>query len=135
MNDTTGLARKDEAAVARREDDQTQRQVSLTPPVDIFEDSHGIIMLADLPGVTRDRLNVKVHDSNLYIEAESAVPTRGGLRLEHAEVRQPRFARAFSLSADFDTSKIEANLQDGVLKLTIPRRDEARPRKIEVHTS
>jgi HSP20 family molecular chaperone IbpA len=54
------------------------------------------------------------------------------LRLQHAEVRAPRFARAFTLSADFDTSKIDANLQEGVLKLTIPRRDEARPRRIDV---
>jgi HSP20 family protein len=43
-----------------------------------------------------------------------------------------RFARAFSLSADFDESKIDANLNDGVLKLSIPRREEARPRRIEV---
>jgi HSP20 family molecular chaperone IbpA len=60
------------------------------------------------------------------------VPTPQGFRLQHAEVREPRFARTFALSADFHTSKIDANLQDGVLKLTIPRRDEARPRRIEV---
>ncbi len=78
---------------------------------------------------------MKVHDGNLYIEAEAVVPTPAGLRLQHAEIREPRFARAFSLSPDFDTSKIDANLQDGVLKLTIPRRDEARPRRIEVQTN
>jgi HSP20 family molecular chaperone IbpA len=60
------------------------------------------------------------------------VPTPQGFRLQHAEVRERRFARTFALSADFDTSKIDANLQDGVLKLTISRRDEARPRRIEV---
>ncbi|MBC8741807.1 Hsp20 family protein, partial [Paraburkholderia sp. UCT31] len=47
---------------------------------------------------------------------------------------QPHFARAFALGADFDATKIDANLKDGVLKLTIPRRDEARPRRIEVRT-
>jgi len=78
---------------------------------------------------------VKVHDGNLYIEAEAMVPTPAGLRLQHAEIREPRFARAFSLGADFDTSKIDANLKDGVLKLTIPRHDEARPRRIEVRTN
>jgi HSP20 family protein len=134
MSDTTELARKDETAAARREDDQSQRRVSLTLPVDIFEDSQGITLWADLPGVTKDRLDVKVHDGNLYIEAEAVVPTPAGLRLQHAEIRQPHFARAFSLGADFDASKIDANLKDGVLKLTIPRRDEARPRRIEVRT-
>ena len=135
MNDTTELARKDKSAVGRREDDPSSRRFTLTPPVDIFEDSQGVTLWADLPGVTKDRLDVKVHDGNLYIEAEAVVPTPAGLRLQHAEIRQPHFARAFSLGADFDASKIDANLKDGVLKLTIPRRDEARPRRIEVRTS
>ncbi len=135
MNDTRELARKDETAVARREDDQSQRRITLTPPVDIFEDSQGVTLWADLPGVTKDRLDVKVHGGNLYIEAEAVVPIPAGLRLQHAEIRQPHFARAFSLGADFDTSKIDANLKDGVLKLKIPRRDEARPRRIEVRTN
>lgn len=131
MNDTK-LARKDDAAVARREEDTSQRRVTLTPPVDIFEDSQGVTLWADLPGVTKDRLDVKVHDGNLYIEAEAVVPTPAGLRLQYAELRQPHFTRSFSLGAEFDASKIDANLKDGVLKLTIPRRDEARPRRIEV---
>ena len=61
------------------------------------------------------------------------MPTRAGLRLQHAEIRAPHFSRSFTLGAEFDTSKIEANLQDGVLKLVIPRREEARPRRIEVN--
>ncbi|SAL84878.1 heat shock protein Hsp20 [Caballeronia terrestris] len=63
------------------------------------------------------------------------MPTPAGLRLHHAEIRESHFARAVSLSPDFDTAKIDGNLQDGVLKLMIPRRDEARPRRIEVQTS
>ena len=138
MNDTTQLAaRADErgqTAVAHREGDQAGRRVTLTPAVDVFENSQGVTLWADLPGVTKDRLDVKVHDGNLYIEAEATVPTPGGLRVQHAELREPHFARAFSLGADFDTAKIDANLQDGVLKLTIPRHDAARPRRIEVRT-
>ena len=71
MNDTTELSRKDETEVARREGDQSQRRITLTPPVDIFEDSQGVTLWADLPGVTKDRLEVKVHDGSLYIEAEA----------------------------------------------------------------
>jgi HSP20 family molecular chaperone IbpA len=91
-----------------------------------------VTLLADLPGVTRERLEVSVHDGNLTIEAESAVPTPPNLHLSHAEVRAPYFSRQFAVSDDFDTSRIEANLKDGVLKLTIPRREEAKPRRIEV---
>ena len=135
MNDRTQVAERDQTSATRREADQTVRRMALTPAVDVFEDSQRITLWADLPGVTKDKLEVKVHDGNLYIEAEAVVPTSAGLRLQHAEIREPRFARAFSLSPDFDTSKIDANLQDGVLKLTIPRRDEARPRRIEVQAN
>ena len=109
--------------------------MTLLPAVDIVEDSSGVTLWADLPGVTKDKLEVNVHDGNLNIDAEAVVPTPAGLRVQLAEIRQPHFARAFSLSADLDASKIEANLQDGVLKLTIPRRDEARPRRIAVNVA
>jgi HSP20 family protein len=125
MNDRTQVAERDQKAVAPQRGDQPARRTTLAPAVDVFEHSQGITLWADLPGVTKGKLDVKVHDGNLYIEAEAVVPTPAGLRLQHAEIRDPHFARAFSLSPDFDTSKINANLQDGVLKLTIPRRDEA----------
>ena len=134
MNDTTELTQRDQTNVARREGDQSARRMTITPAVDIFEDGQAVTLWADLPGVTKDKLDVRVHDGNLSIEAEAVVPTPANLRLQHAEVREPRFARTFTLSPDFDTSKIEASLQDGVLKLTIPRREEARPRRIEVKT-
>ena len=134
MNDTTELTQRDQTNVARREGDQSARRMTITPPVDIFEDGQAVTLWADLPGVTKDKLDVRVHDGNLSIEAEAVVPTPANLRLQHVEVREPRFARTFTLSPDFDTSKIEASLQDGVLKLTIPRREEARPRRIEVKT-
>jgi HSP20 family protein len=134
MNDTTEVTQRDQSALARREGEQSARPMTITPAVDIFEDGQAVTLWADLPGVTRDKLDVRVHDGNLSIEAEAVVPTPANLRLQHAEVREPRFARTFTLSPDFDTEKIEANLQDGVLKLTIPRREEARPRRIEVKT-
>ncbi|MEM5421082.1 MULTISPECIES: Hsp20/alpha crystallin family protein [Paraburkholderia] len=134
MSDTTELSRRDPSAVARSESRPSARRMTITPAVDIYENTQGVTLWADLPGVTRDKLDVRVHDGNLAIEAEAVVPTPANLRLQHAEVREPRFARTFTLSPDFDTSKIEASLKDGVLKLTIPRRDEARPRRIEVRT-
>ncbi|KVW72640.1 Hsp20/alpha crystallin family protein [Burkholderia ubonensis] len=135
MTDTTQLAERDQSAVTRRDTEQATRRITITPAVDIYEDRQGVTLWADLPGVTKDKLDVKVHDSSLSIEAEAVVPTPANLRLQHAEVREPHFARTFTLSPDFDTSKIEASLQDGVLKLTIPRRDEARPRRIEVKSN
>ena len=132
MNTQTQLTEHNANAVARANEEKAQRGPTVTPAVNIFEDAHGITLWADLPGVSRDRLNVHVQDRTLFIEGEAVVDTPQGLRLHHAEIREPRFERAFSLSTDFDTSKIEANLNDGVLKLVIPRREEAKPRRVEV---
>lgn len=136
MNDTTEVATQaggTGTAAANRQNGQSgTRQVRLAPAVDIFEDRHGITVYADLPGVPREKLDVRVQDGSLTIEAEAVVATPSGLRLQHAEIRHPHFARAFTLSPDFDVSRIDAQLRDGVLKLTIPRRDEAKPRRIEI---
>ncbi|WP_404993019.1 Hsp20/alpha crystallin family protein [Cupriavidus pauculus] len=109
------------------------RRPTVVPPVDIVEDAAGITLFADLPGVTRDSLDVKVHDGHLFIEGEAIVDVPPNLRVQHLELQAPRFARTFAVSADFDTAKIEANLQNGVLRLTIPRREEAKPRRIVVN--
>ncbi|SPA40953.1 Heat shock protein Hsp20 [Cupriavidus taiwanensis] len=119
-------------ALAQRQGDKTTQTVTVLPPVDIVEDASGVTLWADLPGVTREKLDVSVHDGSLRIEAEAVVPMPSGLRVQHAEIRQPHFARVFTLSPDLDAAKIQANLQDGVLKLTIPRREEARPRRIAI---
>ncbi|MFP3646159.1 Hsp20/alpha crystallin family protein [Paraburkholderia sp. SIMBA_054] len=120
--------------MTRAEPDEARRRVALTPAVDIFEDAHAVTLWADLPGVSKEKLDINVHDGSLTIEAESMVPVPPNLALSHAEVRAPYFSRRFNVSEDFDTSRIEASLKDGVLKLTIPRRDEAKPRRIEVRT-
>ncbi|WP_439684175.1 Hsp20/alpha crystallin family protein [Cupriavidus oxalaticus] len=132
MAEMNQVVAQPENAVAQRDDDRMARTITVLPPVDIIEDASGVTLWADLPGVTRDKLDVSVHDGNLRIEAEAVVPMPSGLRVQHAEIRQPHFARAFSLSPDLDSTKIEANLQDGVLRLTIPRREEARPRRIAI---
>jgi len=132
MSENTQIAQREDGAVTRAESEDARRRVALTPAVDIFEDSHAVTLLADLPGVPKDKLDIKVHDGSLTIEAESVVPVPPNLALSHVEVRAPYFSRRFTVSEDFDTAKIDACLKDGVLRLTIPRRDEAKPRRIEV---
>jgi HSP20 family molecular chaperone IbpA len=131
MNDSTEVAKRDPNALAEREEDRSTPTMTLHPAVDIIEDRSGVTLWADLPGVTKDKLEVNVHDGNLKIEAEAVVPMPPGLRVQHAEIRQPLRAGVLAES-DLDAAKIEANLQDGVEKLAIPRRGEARPRRIEV---
>lgn len=133
MSDNTQIAQREKGAVKRSESDDARRRFTTAPAVDIFEDAHAVTLLADLPGVAKEKLDIRVHDGSLTIEAESAAPDTSNLTLSHGEVRAPYFSRRFTVSEDFDTSKIEASLKDGVLRLTIPRRDVAKPRRIEVN--
>lgn len=130
MSNETEVAPREAGALSQRE--AGARRAAIVPAVDIVEDKTGVTVWADLPGVPKDKLEVKVHDGNLSIEGEAVVPMPAGLNVTHLEVRAPRYARAFSISSDLDTSKIDASLQDGVLTLRIPRREAALPRKIEV---
>jgi HSP20 family molecular chaperone IbpA len=114
---------------------QTQSQRTVMPAVDVFEDASGITLLADMPGVPKDRLDVKVEADTLSIEGEVAAQTPDGLEAVYAEVRVPRYRRTFTLSRELDTSKVEANLKDGVLTLRIPKQAHAQPRRIEVRSA
>jgi len=104
----------------------------VVPAVDIFEDEAGITLLADLPGVSRERLGVRVDGDSLSIEGTAQVPGPNGMELIYGEAQAAAYRREFTLSRELDASRIEAQLKDGVLRLTIPKAEEARPRRIEV---
>ena len=104
----------------------------VVPRIDVLEDDTGITLLADLPGVPRDRLELKVEGDTLLVEGVVATPMPQQLQSVYAEVRVPRYRRTFTLSRELDASRIEANLKDGVLNLRIPKQEHARPRRIEV---
>lgn len=129
-----------ELAVQKRADRQTATErapetQTLAPLVDIFEDPTGITLLADMPGVAKDSLNVRIEADRLFLEGNAAVEVPEGFALYHAEVREPAYRRSFVLGPALDTANIDANLKDGVLTLRIPRSQEARPRQIEIKTA
>ncbi|MDI1238900.1 MAG: Hsp20/alpha crystallin family protein [Polaromonas sp.] len=109
-----------------------QRTTAVLPPVDIFEDDAGFTVLADLPGVSRDRMAVRVDGDSLVIEGAAAAPVGADMTLIYGEVLNPLYRRTFTLSRELDPGKIEAKLDNGVLRLHIPKAEEARPRRIEV---
>ena len=109
-----------------------QQQRAALPAVDVFEDGSGITLLADMPGVPREQLELKVEGETLLIEGAVQPRTPEGLEPLYAEVRVPRYRRSFTLSRELDTSRIEANLKDGVLTLRIPKQAHAQPRRIAV---
>jgi HSP20 family protein len=104
----------------------------LRSPVDIFEDAEGITLLADMPGVDKAHLNLEVANDALTVEGEVTIDMPEGMEALYADVRSTRYRRSFGLSGELETGEIDATLKDGVLRVRIPKRAEARPRRIEV---
>ena len=109
------------------------RETYVVPPVDIFETDDGIVLLADLPGVERDTLDITVEAGTLGIRGR---PTKH----EPGEAVRQEFAvndyyREFSLYDEVDHDKISAELKHGVLTLTLPKSERAKPKKIAVTTA
>lgn len=97
-----------------------------------MEDSSGITLYADLPGVSREKLGLHVAADTLTIDAESDLAVPQGLQSSHTEVGLARFHRVFTLRKELDTGKISAELAQGVLKLRIPKAEHAQPKRINV---
>jgi len=102
---------------------------AMRPLVDIFEDEGGVTLLADLPGVPRDRLELRVDGDTLVMEGTADV---SDMPWVHAEMLSPRFQRSFTLSRDLDPNQIEATLEHGVLKLRLHKVAQAQAKRIEV---
>lgn len=106
---------------------------TLLPPVDVVEDATGITLYADLPGVTKERLDVRVEADTLLIEGEVGLSTPDGMTSSHAEVQLSRYRRTFTLSKELNADKVDAEFVQGVLRVRIPKADDAQPRRIAVH--
>jgi HSP20 family protein len=105
---------------------------AMTPRVDVLEDETGITVVADMPGVSKDSLEIKVENDALSIEGAVSAATPQAMEATYAEVRIPRYRRSFTLSRELDTGRIEAQLKDGVLRLRIPKHEQGRPQRISV---
>ena len=127
--------------VAKREPTEVQakareQELVLAPAVDVFENSHGISVQAEMPGVSKDRLNVQADRNSLLIEGDVVIDMPAGIEALYADVQATKYRRSFVLSGgELATDQIEANLKDGVLTVRIPKRAEFRPRKVEVRTA
>jgi HSP20 family protein len=131
------MAEKSNIATKANDKDQEQSAVdnTLLPPVDVIEDTAGITLLADLPGVSKDKLNLQLDKNRLTIEGEVGLELPQEMQSTHAEVRLPRYRRVFTLSSELDSDKATAELKNGVLKLHIPKASHAQPRRIQINAA
>jgi HSP20 family molecular chaperone IbpA len=118
---------------------QEQRQptkpvVTMLPDVDVWEDAAVITLIADLPGVTNKGLSVRVDNDTLLIEGDASLDIPEAMEAVYAELRTQYFRRSFALSRELDTARIDAKLKDGVLTVTIPKAETAKPHRIEVRS-
>lgn len=118
--------------------DRMQERASagvLRPPVDVIEDAQGITLLADMPGVSKDMLNLRLDAQNLTIEGAMSLDLPQQLDSRYAEIRHQHYERTFALSRELDGERATAELMHGVLRIRIPKTAQAAPRKIPVNVA
>jgi HSP20 family protein len=136
MNNQTEIERTETNGVDEQQNGRSaSTESALRPAVDIFETEDGITLRADMPGVSKDRLNLRVDGANLLVEGRIGISPQDPMQPLYADVRSAAYRRSFLLSNELETNKIDANLKDGVLTVRIPKRAELRPRRIEVRTA
>lgn len=117
----------------RTDDDEGLTASMWSPAVDIFETSDSIVMKAELPGVNRDNIDIQVQDNTLMLKGERKfereVKEENYLRIERS---YGAFQRAFNLPAVVRQDKIKAVFKDGVLEVTMPKADEAKPTQVKI---
>jgi len=109
-------------------------RVLFTPPIDIYESPEGLVLIADLPGVSVKTLELQVQNNKLTLLGRVKNPVPADVRLVHKEYEEGDFLRSFILSEDVDHERVTARLNDGVLEVVLPRTAKTTPRRIEVNT-
>ncbi len=101
------------------------------PPIDIYETADGLVLYADLPGVNADGLDLQIQDNRLALFGRVKTVVDDSATL-HEEYKVGDFLRSFILSDDVDHERITARLNNGVLRVELPRVSRGEPRRIEV---
>jgi HSP20 family protein len=121
--------------VTEKRSGSASSDAALLPPVDVIEDSGGITLFADLPGVPKDKLTLQLETDSLTIEGDLNLNLPQDMESGYAEVKVPRYRRVFTLSKELDGEQTSAEFKNGVLKLRIPKTAHAQPRKIQINVS
>jgi HSP20 family molecular chaperone IbpA len=128
---TQTLADKNDCCGGSCESSAVEQKAVFTPRVDIVELEDKLVLYSDLPGVAADSIEVRFEDRELIIEGKVAPRYSSTERLV-GEYEVGDFRRSFSIGEAVDATKITAELDNGVLKVHLPKAEEMKPRKIEV---
>ena len=114
--------------------EQTRPGPTYTPAVDIFEHEAAITVLADMPGVKAQDLEIDLRENVLTLTGRVSPPASEGRTYVLREFEPGTFFRQFTLGSTIEQSKIDAKITDGVLRLELPKAEKAKPRQIAVRT-
>lgn len=131
------MAAQQELQVQKKRQQETREEATIparifVPDADIYESEDVLTVILEMPGVAKDNVKVGVEDGVLTVEGQLDLSKYEGLRPLYTEYNIGHYARSFQLSSKIDQNKITASMKDGVLSLTLPKVEEAKPRKIEV---
>jgi HSP20 family protein len=102
------------------------------PSTDIYETENALTVVVEMPGVEKDKIEINIEDNVLKIEGHIDFASYTEMQPVYTEYNIGHYSRKFSLSSKIDQSKISADMKDGVLTLTLPKAEEAKPRKITI---
>ncbi len=120
------------AAATPPHEEVSRPAIRLTPLIDIHEGPEGLILEADLPGATEEGLKIQLEDNVLSLHAQVVSPAPEGSSILHEEYHLGDFQRSFILSDEVERDKITAEFKNGVLRLTLPKAERAKTRRIEI---
>ena len=106
------------------------------PPVDIYETDENLVLKAELPGIDPNNVEIRVEDNSLYLKGERKFEKEVKEQNYHRVERSyGTFTRTFSLPSSISADKVVANYKDGILTLTMPKREEAKPKTIKINVN
>src|SRR5437762_12108129 len=114
-----------------RNANQQRSEQFITPVASVVEDGDAYMLNVEMPGVNKEGLEISVENNELAIVGRRSLPQIEGT-LIHRESRTENFRRVFELDPSIDTSKISANIEQGILTLRLPKAEQVKPRKIAV---
>jgi HSP20 family protein len=128
---------RQELPVQKKREHETREETTIParvflPTADIFESRDALTVILEMPGVEKSNVEVRVEDGVLSVHGRLDLSKYQGLQPLYTEYNIGHYARSFQLSSQIDQTKISAELQDGVLSLSLPKIEEAKPRTIQV---
>jgi len=132
MSDTQSLAVREKQELAQKEE-KTVPGRYFVPVADIFETDDALTLILEMPGIEKKDVNIGLENDVLRIEAQIDFSKYQGMEPVYTEYTVGHYTRGFTLSNKIDRERIAAQLEDGVLTLTLPKAADATPRRISIH--